>query len=345
MKRIPLFFVLYLLGCTKEKEQVLPSVQTKPVTEITHLTAISGGNVTNDGGASVTARGVVWNTQPNPTLSNSFSVDASGPGSFTSQLASLTPNTTYYVRAYATNNVGTNYGNEVSFKSNEDPLEVSLRNNLLLYFPFSGNSQDASGKNNHGTLEGALLTADRKGNANSAYQFGQSKTIKILSPSADLNLTESFSISSWFKAESLPQRLNASMILSKHTGDSGNDGWSYGVWNPNQNLTTQIVNFQAYNQFNTNTYPSATGIIQSGTWYHFVVTYNKPTKEFKYYLNNTIVLSKTLEFQTIANSKPITIGYQASNSGSYVSYFNGLIDEIRIYNRVLNEQEINYLSK
>ena len=82
---------------------------------IDHWAAISGGNVTSDGGASVVARGVCWNTSPNPTIVNSKTTDGSGTGTFTSNLTSLNPNTIYYVRAYATNNVGTTYASELSF--------------------------------------------------------------------------------------------------------------------------------------------------------------------------------------------------------------------------------------
>lgn len=86
------------------------------VTSITRTTAVSGGNVTADGGATVTARGVCWNTSTNPTTSNSSDVDGSGgTGTFTSDLISLTPYTLYYVRAFATNSVGTAYGSNVTF--------------------------------------------------------------------------------------------------------------------------------------------------------------------------------------------------------------------------------------
>jgi uncharacterized protein (TIGR02145 family) len=63
----------------------------------------------------VSARGVVYGTSPNPTLSNNFTIDGIGMGSFTSVLTGLSPLTTYYVRAYATNGVGTSYGNEFDF--------------------------------------------------------------------------------------------------------------------------------------------------------------------------------------------------------------------------------------
>jgi len=93
----------------------VPTVTTSNVTAGT-TTANGGGNVTSDGGASVTARGVCWSTSANPTLSNSFTTDGNGTGSFSSLMTNLIPNgTTYYVRAYATNAYGTSYGNQVTF--------------------------------------------------------------------------------------------------------------------------------------------------------------------------------------------------------------------------------------
>ena len=94
---------------------VAPTVTTADFTANTGTTANGGGNVTNDGGADVTARGVCYSTDHNPTISNSMTSDGSGTGTFTSSLSNLKGLTTYYVRAYATNSAGTNYGNEVSF--------------------------------------------------------------------------------------------------------------------------------------------------------------------------------------------------------------------------------------
>jgi hypothetical protein len=93
---------------------VLPTVTTTAVVNITNSSASSGGAVTNDGGAPLTAWGVCWSTSANPTLANSFSQNMVSSGSFSSTLTGLTANTMYYVRAYATNIAGTAYGNEVS---------------------------------------------------------------------------------------------------------------------------------------------------------------------------------------------------------------------------------------
>ena len=92
-----------------------PTVQTSAVSNVTNNTASCGGNVTDDGGATVIERGVCWSTSPNPTVSGNHTTDGGGTGAFTSSITGLTPNTTYYVRAYATNSEGTAYGPEVSF--------------------------------------------------------------------------------------------------------------------------------------------------------------------------------------------------------------------------------------
>ena len=93
-----------------------PTVITSEVTNIAATTATCGGEVTvATGAATVTARGVCWSTSHNPTISNIHTTNGSGTGSFTSNITGLTQGITYYVRAYATNSVGTSYGNEVSF--------------------------------------------------------------------------------------------------------------------------------------------------------------------------------------------------------------------------------------
>ena len=92
----------------------LLSVTTTAVTEITNFTATCGGEVDFDGGLNVTTRGTCWSTSPNPKTSGSKTTDGSGKGAFTSLLTGLSPNTTYFVRAYAINNTGTVYGNEIT---------------------------------------------------------------------------------------------------------------------------------------------------------------------------------------------------------------------------------------
>lgn len=95
---------------------VLPTVTTTAITGITTNAAVSGGNVILDGGGIITERGIVWSKTSNPTITLSTkTTNGSGTGAFTSNVTGLSPNTQYYVRAYASNSVGTAYGNEIIF--------------------------------------------------------------------------------------------------------------------------------------------------------------------------------------------------------------------------------------
>jgi hypothetical protein len=103
------------------EEVDIPFLQTKDVIEITQTSAKSGGDVYGEGSSTVTARGVCWSTSPYPNVELSEkTVNGTGTGSFTSNIAGLTENTTYFLRAYATNSFGTAYGIQRSFTTNGD---------------------------------------------------------------------------------------------------------------------------------------------------------------------------------------------------------------------------------
>jgi starch-binding outer membrane protein SusE/F len=93
----------------------LPTVTTTDVTAITKTSAVSGGNVTYDGGGTISARGLCWSTNANPSVTDNVIAGGTGTGSFVSNLTGLTLYTTYHVRAYATNSKGTVYGADKQF--------------------------------------------------------------------------------------------------------------------------------------------------------------------------------------------------------------------------------------
>jgi uncharacterized protein (TIGR02145 family) len=111
---------------------VLPSLTTTAITSIALATAVSGGNITSDGGGAITARGACWSTTADPTLTNSFSVNGTGIGSFTSNITGLAQGTTYYVRAYATNGAGTAYGNQFTFNTKMADIEMNTYNTTTI---------------------------------------------------------------------------------------------------------------------------------------------------------------------------------------------------------------------
>ena len=99
-------------GC---KKTTVPELTTVNVTDVTLSTAVSGGTITSDGGGDITAKGVCWSTTANPTIADTKTSDGTGSASFTSNIVGLSEGTTYYVRAYATNEAGTGYGDELTF--------------------------------------------------------------------------------------------------------------------------------------------------------------------------------------------------------------------------------------
>lgn len=109
-----------------------PILTTADVTSLTSTRAVTGGNITSDGGFAVTQRGVVWGTSPNPTTSGSRTTNGDGTGTFTSNLTGLTNGTTYYVRAYATNSKGTSYGNEITFITPVTDIEGNVYKTVMI---------------------------------------------------------------------------------------------------------------------------------------------------------------------------------------------------------------------
>ena len=116
-KFILIVFIIGVLQTCKEDEKVFnePVITTVEITEISSSTAVSGGNITDDGGAEITACGVCWNTTGNPTIENNFTVDVIKEDAFISNIGNLEDLQIYYVRAYATNLAGTSYGDELTF--------------------------------------------------------------------------------------------------------------------------------------------------------------------------------------------------------------------------------------
>ena len=124
MRKLSLFLVLiglFLVSCSPKD----PVVKTQAVSEITATSAVGGGDVVEDGRADVTARGVCWSLVENPTVADAHTNDGAGLGSFVSNITGLTPNTAYYVRAYATNSEGTSYGKQINFMTLEEIMELA----------------------------------------------------------------------------------------------------------------------------------------------------------------------------------------------------------------------------
>jgi len=111
-----------------------PTVTTNSISSITQTSAVSGGNVTFDGNTSIIERGVCWNINEFPTIANNKTNNGTGTGIFSSNIIELLPNTIYFVRAYATNSLGTSYGSDIMFRTlSEEDVDPEIEPSLLIY--------------------------------------------------------------------------------------------------------------------------------------------------------------------------------------------------------------------
>jgi uncharacterized protein (TIGR02145 family) len=119
---IPILFLIFE-SCKKEIV-TLPIVTTRDISLKTSNSAITGGTVTNDGGSAILSRGVCWSTSTNPTVNDNKTLDSLGTGRYMSYLPDLTQETTYFVKAYAINELGISYGTELQFTTTGDVHDI-----------------------------------------------------------------------------------------------------------------------------------------------------------------------------------------------------------------------------
>jgi len=143
MKKI-LFLTLslLLLNCSSDNNldeaiNSLPTLTTNNVTNISSSRIISGGNISNNGGLDVTSRGICWSLNEEPTTNDNFLINGSGIGEYSVEVLNLESNTDYYARAFATNSLGTSYGNELNFTTLKD---ITYEVILFEFTPDTGNN-------------------------------------------------------------------------------------------------------------------------------------------------------------------------------------------------------------
>ena len=215
-------------------------------------------------------------------------------------------------------------------------------NGLVGWWPFNGNANDESGNGNNGTVNGATLTSDRLGNLNKAFNFNGTNFITVPDNNL-LDLTDNFSISSWFNAYSFPGNTFGgpiNLILCKRQNIPSNivDGFGgYGVW---ESIGSHVLSTQSFPNAGPQNYASSTFNIQNSIWYNYVATYDDLTDSLKYYLNGNLIFTEYLPLEIQNNSYDMYIGALGSNP---TYFWDGVIDDIGIWNRALTQQEITAL--
>ena len=223
------------------------------------------------------------------------------------------------------------YAQESSFP------QPDLNSGLVAYYPFVGNADDASGNGNNGVVYDATLTTNRFGDANSAYDFnGSSSFIDIPQSSGLNNLTTNFTLSAWiYQRDAIPDGYR---IIDKCSVGVP-DGWTFDTYGFGYS-TGHRLRLQAANPNNAYNVAGATdyALLQ---WHHVVATVSGTTG--KVYLDGN--LDGTGDVGNIpVNALDVFIGHAHPRNGSgFLEWFDGIIDDVRIYDRSLSDSEVQQL--
>jgi len=216
----------------------------------------------------------------------------------------------------------------------------SSNNGLVAWYPFNGNANDSSGNGNNGIVYGASLTTDRCGNPNSAYYFnGINSYISLGNNPIIKRVITSFSISMWLNVSS-PSTNNGYIIISNV--NSNNNGSCMSL-DGDLSTTPMQFGFLYYSSPSSEFSLMASQQLKLNNWYFVTVTYNytgSGINECSVYYNGKFDTEKTCPNITDPGTAPTYLGFEPDENAPQGYHFNGILDDVRIYNRVLDSTEI-----
>lgn len=220
----------------------------------------------------------------------------------------------------------------ICFASFVASAQVS-RSNLVLHLPFDGNGNDISGKGNHATITNANGTTDRFGGNNGAMQFSNttSATSYASVTSNDLIFTSSFTISAWFQ-------YNQGSFMQPRIVDRDVDNGGFALMINSYNSTARKLLFRVGN--GTVKEIIGTTTVTTGDWHHVVATFDSTTNLISLYLDGNLEGTATVSLGTASSNSLMGICYKA---GTTNDGFGGMLDDLRIYTRLLSSTEISSL--
>lgn len=231
--------------------------------------------------------------------------------------------------------------------ANISTAQVNLNVGLKAYYPFNGNANDASGNNNNPVFNNATLTSDRLGNANSAYHFNGTSSYMRIPNSATVNFTNKMSIAAWVKVTGFYQgKCHGNRVIMKGDGDylPGNYTLTFddNAYTNGQNCFITAPDELHQNFYGANTIQPSGGYtpyIQKDQWYSVIITSDGTTTNL--YINCQLKGSGPVGSMTFTNSYDLFFG--KLNDTNYPYWFNGDLDEVRLYDRALTMDEVNVL--
>ncbi|MFT4032239.1 MAG: PKD domain-containing protein [Siphonobacter sp.] len=328
-------------GDSETKEIVVslsgnPAVISSEATNITYNQASFSLILTTNGNSAVTKYGYCYSTtNTDPTIADSiYEVTGSLTSGETKTLTipNLSSNTKYYVKAYVVNSNGTGYSDIKNVTTS-----VDLVTGLIAYYQLNGNTNDASGYENNGTLpSGGSYTSGHTGTSNSALLLdGVDDYMNV--PDAVSLRPSKLTVSMWFKANSLATSMH---LFQKSTIEGNSFGYNGAIKYLGTTLAMSADITEATNcdDWITNLF---TPKLTTNTWYHFVAVFDGTNSIV--YLNGSPVstVSAGLLGETCSLGAPLRFGMQWFGEWSY--FFNGAFDDIRIYNTPLTQAQVTAL--
>jgi hypothetical protein len=327
---IYLIVSFFLVSCTKTSnttstQQVNAPVPNTPTSLVSTLNSLT---IVNLSWSDQSTNELGFKIERKVDSGNYILIATVGPNITAYQDINLSLNSSYTYRVYSYNSGGNSnsYSNTVSVPG--------LRDGLIAYFPFNGNANDESNNGNNGVVQGAISGSDRFGNSNRDYIFNGVDS-KIVVNNNTLALTGPFSISCWIKINNLTQPSYDGAIVSQIYNTRFL--LSYRSWAGEKGMAFYYTAANAKNFVGLYAKNWSPFLSQ---WYNCILTYN-PNTNVTCYINGLVQFTSNIVPANLTNpvDNQITIG-----SGGNSFYFNGEIDDVRFYNKVLNSNEISYLN-
>lgn len=355
---LPLFSIM-LVNCDEDESYKPIEVETKEVVSVDYKSAIITGKIV-EFGKGIDAFGHCWSTNPIPSIEDDTTIImVEVGGDYQSVISGLADEEKYYFRSYALNDEEIVYGEIKVFTTEINPLKLGL----VAYYPFDGNTNDYSEYENHATNYGAELTTDRFGNENLAYDFdGLTNYMQL---SKDIDASDGLTFAFWINSRGQVEGENNGVVIGKY--DMANQrsfiigSYGFGTDNSTNKIKATYYKYNytssyrdnVHSDWILNTLPdgynpsfysfySPTELILD-SWNFAVV--NVTSQEIQVWINGTLTVIKEREYQFYANDsiEPIYIGNNLSLGGGDNNHLNGKLDDLRIYNRPLTEDEIQAL--
>ncbi len=207
--------------------------------------------------------------------------------------------------------------------------DISLQKGLVGWWKMDGNAKDSTPYGNDGTITGASLTADRKAKATSAYSYNGTTANIEAANAAKLNLTGDVTVSAWIKPGTASQNNNA-RVVSKYDGTTANYILGYDTTGHMRMIVDGTARATA---------TSAAVLTSTTTWYHVVGVRSGTTVSL--YINGTLDGTASISGTTQTNSQNLAIGGGVNSTTN--PRYNGVVDDVRVYNRALSTAEITAL--